>query len=81
MPRYPVRPRGPPHRFEDFAKSVRHSNWQCLGISAFHKLVDGILASKRQYASSVQQVDAFAMDANNKPLTYKTAMLGPDQAS
>ena len=81
VPQYQVRPRGPPHRSKDFAKTVRHSNWQRLGISAFNKLVDGILASELQYASSVQQVDAFAMDAKNNPLAYITAMCGPNHAS
>lgn len=37
--------------------------------------------SARSFAASVQQVDAFAMDANNKPLTYRTALKGPDAVS
>ena len=32
-------------------------------------------------ANSVGQADAFALDNNNKPLTYKSAINGPDRAA
>ena len=54
-------------------------NWTPLRIGrARRRLRINIAAIEKHYAASVQQMDAFAMDANNKPLTYKTALRGPD---
>ena len=78
-PRYPFRARQPNPRY---ASTVQDTNWSRMTPDTFRHHVDGILqsirASERHFATSVQQVDAFAMDANNKPLTYRTALKGPD---
>ena len=70
--RYPERARQPNRHLDGYVHSVSdraHSR---------RRLRHSFATCERHYSASVQQVDAFAMDANNKPLTYRTAVRGPD---